>query len=67
MRGTQLPPTDAKAGGLWAALDAQTDRLDRANGRTSDVIAIADNCQAQQLKTQQQLQPRRPWWKLWGG
>ena len=47
---TPLPPPDVTAGGLWIALDGQTARLDMANGHTSDVIAIVDNCEAQRAK-----------------
>ena len=61
---TRLPPADATAGGLWSALDDQTARLDRANGRTADVVAMADACQAHQSKAAADLKPR-PWWKVW--
>lgn len=47
---TALPPADATAGGLWIALDGQTARLDMANGRTADVIAIVDACETQRAK-----------------
>lgn len=41
--------------------DAQTGQLDRANGRTSDVIAISDECAAQNKATDAKLNPK-PWW-----
>ena len=65
VQATPLPPADATAGGLWSALDDQTSRLDRANGRTGDVIAMADSCQAHQSKVMAALSPRRAWWRIW--
>ena len=41
---TPLPAADASAGQVLAALDGQTARLDMANGRMSDVIAIVVAC-----------------------
>ncbi len=63
--GTPLPPADAVAGDLWSALDAQTARLDQANGRTADVIAMADACQTHQAKVIATLAAPRPWWRFW--
>ena len=63
--GTALPDGKADAGDLWTSLDDQTARLDRANGRTADLVSIADQCQAQQVKVAAALKPR-PWWKCWG-
>ena len=59
--GTPLPPADADAGDLWTALDGQTSRLDEANGRAADLIAIAEACQARQAAVVRQLAPK-PWW-----
>ena len=50
MAPTALPPPEATAGALWIALDDQTARLDLANGRTADVLAITQACEAQQAK-----------------
>jgi hypothetical protein len=47
---TALPPAEATAGALWIALDDQTARLDMANGRTADVLAITQQCEAQRAK-----------------
>jgi hypothetical protein len=59
---TPLPRTDATAGDLWTALDGQTGRLDQANGRTADLISIAEACQARQAAVVRQLEPK-PWWR----
>jgi hypothetical protein len=47
---TALPPAEATAGVLWIALDDQTARLDMANGRTADVLAITQQCEAERAK-----------------
>lgn len=47
---TALPPADTTAGALWIALDDQTARLDQANGRTADVVAITQQCEAERAK-----------------
>lgn len=45
MAGVPLP--DGTTVGDWiAALDAQTGRLDVANGRTADVMGIIERCEA---------------------
>ena len=62
---TAMPGQTADAGDLWGALDDQTSRLDRANGRTSDVISMADSCQVHQAKVLATLTPHRPWWRWW--
>jgi hypothetical protein len=49
---TPLPSADVTAGGLWIALDDQTARLDLANGRTADVLAITAQCEAERAKAQ---------------
>ena len=61
---TPLPAADANVGGLWIALDGQTGKLDQANGRTADVVAMADTCQAHQVKVAAEL-TKRPWWRFW--
>lgn len=63
---TRLPEANATAGSLWSSLDDQTSRLDRANGRTGDVIAMADACQVHQAAVLAAISPKRPWWKFWG-
>lgn len=62
--GTPLLRPGATVADLGAALDGQTAKLDQANGRTADVIRIADACQAQQDKVLQTLAPK-PWWRFW--
>jgi hypothetical protein len=47
---TALPPRDATGGALWIALDDQTARLDMANGRSADVAAIVDRCEAERAR-----------------
>lgn len=59
--GTPLPAADATVGQIWISLDDQTNRLDQANGRTSDLAAIAKACQAQQQAVVASLQSK-PWW-----
>jgi len=44
--GVPLPRPDATAGDLGTALDGQTGRLETANGRTADVIAAQERCEA---------------------
>lgn len=56
----------ALVGDVGSALDGQTAKLDQANGRTGDVIAMADSCQAHQQAVLAALKPKRPWWKFWG-
>ena len=63
--GTPLPFPSASAGTVWSSLDDQTSKLDRANGRTSDVIAMADSCQVHQAAVLSALTPKRPWWRFW--
>lgn len=41
-----LPPEPANVGDWIAFADAQTGRLDQANGRTADAIAIVERCEA---------------------
>ena len=58
---TALPTPDAVAGALWIALDEQTARLDMANGRTAEVAAIMDRCEAERAKA---LAPPKTIWTL---
>ena len=60
-----LPDASADAGDLWDAFDGQTGKLDQANGRSADLVSMADACQAQQAKVLAALTPT-PWWKVWG-
>jgi hypothetical protein len=55
---------DADAGDALTALDGQTAALDRANGRTADVIAIVDTCDKRSAEVFEALKPKRPWWKV---
>lgn len=60
---SDLPPPDATAGDVYAALDGQTAALDQANGRTADVIAIAEACDKRQAEVMEAVAPKRPgWW-----
>ena len=43
--GAELPPDRASAGDWIAFADAQTGRLDQANGRTADAISIVERCE----------------------
>lgn len=62
-----LLPPDADAGTALNRLDGQTAKLDLANGRTTDVIAITDACDKRSAEVFEALQPKRKWWKPWGG
>lgn len=44
--GIPLPGLDSAVGELWSALDAQTGKLDQANGHTKDAIGIVERCEA---------------------
>ena len=44
--GAELPPDKASAGDWIAFGDAQTGKLDQANGRTEDAIGIVERCEA---------------------
>lgn len=62
---TPLPPANATAGDWIVAMDGQTTQLDQANGRASDLVAIADGCQARQQAVLSALNPK-PWWQSLG-
>lgn len=63
--GAELPP-DAASVGDWIAFgDAQTGRLDLANGRTADAIAIVERCEQRERDALKRV--RRGWWaRLFG-
>ncbi len=44
--GVPLIPPDATLADVGQALDGQTGRLETANGRTADVIAAGERCEA---------------------
>lgn len=46
--GAELPPEAASVGDWIAFGDAQTGRLDLANGRTADAIAIVERCETRE-------------------
>lgn len=52
-------------GELAAFGDAQTAKLDLANQRTADAIAITEACDARADRVRAALDPPRPWWKFW--
>ena len=57
--GAELPP-DAATVGDWIAFgDAQTGKLDQANGRTADAIAIVERCEAREREAMKRA--RRGW------
>jgi len=59
-----LATLDGTAGGLALALDGQTARLDRANGRTADIIAMVDACDKRAAEVVEALKPKKSWWRL---
>ncbi len=62
----QAPPIPGDTvGAIASALDAAVSRLDLANQREADTIAIADACRAEQAKVVAALAPSHPWWKFW--
>lgn len=57
VKGTAIPgPT---VGEISAALDSQTSKLDQANGRTSDVVAIVDVCDRHNTAAIDKIRPRK--------
>ena len=58
--GAALPPDDALAGDWIAFADAQTGRLDQANGRTADAIAIVERCEAREREALKRA--KAGWW-----
>jgi hypothetical protein len=51
-------------GQLAKFADGQTAKLELANGRTKDVIAIVDACDKRADEVARQLKPKR-WWHFW--
>ena len=60
MSGAPLPPNSATAGDWIAFADAQTGRLDQANGRTADAIAIVERCEARERDALKRA--KAGWW-----
>lgn len=58
--GAELPPDAASVGDWIAFADAQTGRLDQANGRTADAIGIVERCEARERDALKRA--RRGWW-----
>lgn len=60
-----VPPADLPAEntvGDWVAFgDAQTAKLEDANGRRAAVVEVADRCQSEAERL-----TRRPWWRVFG-
>lgn len=52
-------------GDLGVKLDTQTNNLDRANGRTSDLVALVDSCDTRNEGIIKKLVPEKPFWKFW--
>lgn len=63
IKGAPLP--DPTAGGLGAALDGQTSRLDQVNQRVDDMAALMDLCAVRAAALVEALKPPRPWWAFW--
>lgn len=60
-------PIDGTVGSWVAFGDAQTGRLDQANGNTRAVVQTVDACDRQQAAVREALQPE-PWYRrLFGG
>ena len=58
--GAPLPPDKASAGDWIAFADAQTGRLDQANGRTVDAIEIVERCEAREREALKRA--KAGWW-----
>jgi hypothetical protein len=59
--GAPLPDGDTV--GDWVAFgDAQTGKLDQANGRTKDAIGIVARCEKRDADAVKKA--TRPWWKI---
>lgn len=59
--GAELPAGDLSAGRLAVFADAQTGQLDKANGRTADVLEIVERCESRDRAMMRRLQA--PIWK----
>jgi hypothetical protein len=60
-----LLPQGATIGTLVDRLDEQTYNLDRANGRTSDVIGLIDACDKRNKGIIRELVPEKEWYQIW--
>lgn len=58
--GADLPAESANVGDWIAFADAQTGRLDQANGRTKDAIAILKRCEEREREAVKRA--KRGWW-----
>ena len=58
--GADLPPENTTVGDWIAFADAQTGRLDQANGRTADAIAIVERCEAREREALKRA--KAGWW-----
>ena len=59
--GAELPALDATAGDCSAFDDALTGQLDKAIGRTADVVEIVEACETRDRAALTRL--KRPWWR----
>lgn len=57
--GAQLPAERSTVGEWIAFADAQTGRLDQANGRTRDAILIVERCEARERDAVKRAKRRR--------
>ena len=57
--GAPLPAERSTIGEWVAFADAQTGRLDQANGRTRDAIAIVERCEARERDALKKARRRR--------
>ncbi|MCJ7421487.1 hypothetical protein [Sphingomicrobium astaxanthinifaciens] len=63
--GATLPPEAASVGDWIVFADAQTGRLDRANARTRDTLAIVETCEARHAEALARAR-RRGWFARLG-
>ena len=59
MAGAPLPAERSTIGEWVAFADAQTGRLDQANGRTRDAILIVERCEAREREAIKKAKRRR--------
>lgn len=60
-------PVDGTVGAWVAFGDAQTGRLDQANGNTRAVVQTVEACDRQQAAVRKALEPESFWSRLWPG
>lgn len=65
LQGVGPLPQGATIGTLADRLDEQTSNLDRANGRTSDVIGLIDACDKRNKGIIRELVPEKQWYEIW--